>query len=46
VSAANGCEACVNSHEASLMELGTSEERVFDAIRIAGVVVALDRVVR
>ncbi|MFT3885547.1 MAG: carboxymuconolactone decarboxylase family protein [Flavobacteriales bacterium] len=46
VSAVNGCQQCVSSHEASLMELGTSPERVFDAIRIAGVVVALDRVVR
>lgn len=45
VSAVNACEACVNSHEASLMSLGTPEERVFDAIRLAGVVVALDRVV-
>ena len=40
VSAVNGCEMCVTSHEKSLMELGSSEERVFDAVRIASVVVS------
>lgn len=45
VSAVNGCELCVKSHEASLIELGASEERIWDAVRLAGVVVSLDRVV-
>lgn len=45
VSAVNGCELCVKSHEASLIALGTSEERIWDAIRLSGVVVGLDRVV-
>lgn len=40
VSAVNGCEMCVTSHEKSLMDLGSSEERVFDAVRIASVVVS------
>jgi alkyl hydroperoxide reductase subunit D len=44
VSAVNGCEQCVKSHEASLIGLGTSEERIWDAIRIASVVAGLDRV--
>lgn len=38
VSAVNGCEACVNSHEVSVRELGATEERVFDAIRLGAVV--------
>lgn len=45
VSSVNGCELCVRSHEASLIELGTSEERIWDAVRLAGVVVSMDRVV-
>ncbi|MBP8824435.1 MAG: carboxymuconolactone decarboxylase family protein [Flavobacteriales bacterium] len=45
VSAVNGCEQCVKSHEASLMELGATEEQVWDAIRIASVVASYDRVV-
>ena len=35
VSAVNGCEMCVNAHEDSLMKLGTSQARVYDAIRLA-----------
>lgn len=45
VSAVNGCEQCVKSHEASLIGLGTAEERIWDAIRIASVITSLDRVV-
>lgn len=45
VSAVNGCEMCVKSHEASLIGLGATEERIWDAIRLSGVVVSLDRVV-
>ena len=45
VSAVNGCEQCVKSHEASLMGLGATEEQVWDAIRIASVVASYDRVV-
>ncbi|MBS1547067.1 MAG: carboxymuconolactone decarboxylase family protein [Bacteroidetes bacterium] len=45
VSAVNGCEQCVKSHEASLIALGASEEQVWDAIRIASVVTSYDRVV-
>src|SRR5690606_36394253 len=32
VSAVNACELCVNSHEASFIELGVAEEKIFDAI--------------
>ncbi len=45
VSAVNGCEQCVKSHEASLIGLGSTEEQVWDAIRIASVVASMDRVV-
>lgn len=38
VSALNGCETCVSSHEASLRRLGASEARIFDAVRLASVV--------
>lgn len=38
VSAIEGCELCVRSHEASLVELGLSVDEVHDAVRIAAVV--------
>lgn len=45
VSAVNGCEQCVKSHEASLIGLGATEEQIWDAVRIASVVASYDRVV-
>lgn len=45
VSAVNGCEMCVKSHEASLIELGATEERIFDAVKIASVVTSLCKIV-
>lgn len=44
VSAVNGCEACVKSHEQSVKNLGSDERRIFDAIRIASVVTSLDKI--
>ncbi|HWR35116.1 MAG TPA: carboxymuconolactone decarboxylase family protein [Clostridia bacterium] len=41
VSAINGCAACVDSHERTLVGKGFSEEKVLAAIRIASVVHAL-----
>jgi len=38
VSAINGCETCVQAHEASLRALGETPERIQDAARIAAVV--------
>jgi alkylhydroperoxidase AhpD family core domain len=38
VSAVNGCEQCVNSHEESVRKLGSTEARIFDAIRLASIV--------
>jgi alkyl hydroperoxide reductase subunit D len=45
ISAVNGCEMCVNAHEDSLIKLATTEERIFDAVRIASLVTAMGKVV-
>jgi alkyl hydroperoxide reductase subunit D len=37
VSALNGCELCVNAHEHSLIQMGTTEARVYDAVRCAAI---------
>lgn len=44
VSAVNGCELCVKSHEQSLIALGSSEARIFDSIRLASVINSTDRI--
>ncbi|GAB3511666.1 carboxymuconolactone decarboxylase family protein [Spirosoma knui] len=41
VSAVNGCELCVRSHEESVLKHGSSEPRIFDAIRLASVIKGL-----
>lgn len=46
VSAVNGCESCVNSHEESVRKLGSSDARIFDSIRLASVIRGLSLVVR
>ena len=38
VSAINGCEACIRSHEAVVLQGGLSEEQVHDAVRIAATI--------
>ncbi|MFE8596199.1 carboxymuconolactone decarboxylase family protein [Archangium violaceum] len=38
VSAINGCETCVQSHEKVVIEGGLSEDQVHDAVRIASVI--------
>jgi alkyl hydroperoxide reductase subunit D len=45
ISAVNGCEMCVNAHEDSLMKLGTKEERILDAVRIASLVTATGKII-
>lgn len=37
ISALNGCEMCVNAHEAALIQAGTTEARIYDAVRCASV---------
>jgi alkyl hydroperoxide reductase subunit D len=41
ISALNGCEMCVTSHEASVKSHGGSEQRIFDAVRLVAVVKSL-----
>jgi len=38
VSAVNGCESCVNSHEESVRKIGTTEKRIFDTVKLASIV--------
>lgn len=38
VSAINGCEMCIRSHEAVVLEGGLSEDQVHDAVRIASTI--------
>jgi alkyl hydroperoxide reductase subunit D len=40
VSAINGCEMCIRSHEEVVLKGGLSEEQVHDAVRIAATVSA------
>lgn len=45
ISAVNGCEQCVKSHEQSLLQLGISKEKIFDAIRLSAVVVSVSKII-
>jgi alkyl hydroperoxide reductase subunit D len=45
ISAINGCEMCVNAHEDSLIKMGTTEERIFDAVRIASLVTSAGKII-
>ena len=45
ISAVNGCEMCVNSHEDSLIKLGTTEERIFDAVRMASIITSTGKII-
>jgi alkyl hydroperoxide reductase subunit D len=41
LSAVNGCEQCVRSHEHSVKQHGADEPRIFDAIRLVSVIKSL-----
>jgi len=41
VSAVNGCEMCVTSHEQSVLQHGSSESRVFEAVKLVAVIKGL-----
>jgi lipoyl-dependent peroxiredoxin subunit D len=41
ISAVNGCERCVSSHESSVKQHGATEQRIYDAIRLAAVIKSL-----
>jgi alkyl hydroperoxide reductase subunit D len=45
ISAINGCEMCVNAHEDSLIKMGSTEERIFDAVRIASLVTSAGKII-
>jgi alkyl hydroperoxide reductase subunit D len=45
ISAVNGCEKCVTSHEHSVKEQGADEPRIYDAIRLGAVIKGLSTVV-
>lgn len=45
VSAVNGCEMCVKSHEQSVLAAGSNENRIWDAIRIASIITSLGKVI-
>lgn len=45
VSAINGCEMCIKSHEQSVLHGGGTEQRIWDAIRLASVITSLSKVV-
>lgn len=45
ISAVNGCERCVKSHEHSVKEQGATEQRIYDAVRLASVIKSLSVVV-
>ena len=45
VSAVNGCEMCVKAHENSLIEMGSKEERIFEAVRLGAVITSLSKVI-
>lgn len=41
ISAVNGCQRCVTSHEESVKQHGASEPRIYDAIRLGAVIRSL-----
>lgn len=41
VSALNGCEMCVTSHEEALLKHGTGQQRILDAVRLGAVLRSL-----
>ncbi len=45
ISSVNGCEMCSASHEQSLVDMETDEERIWDAVRLAGVVCGMTKVI-
>lgn len=46
IAALAGCEVCIKTHEASILQQGLSEEHVHDAVRIAAVLQAAAVAVR
>ena len=45
VSAVNGCEMYVKSHEQSVLHAGGTENRIWDSIRLASIITSLGKVI-
>ena len=45
VSAVNGCEQCVKSHEQSLINLVFTKEEIFEGVRTASIVISMDKII-
>jgi lipoyl-dependent peroxiredoxin subunit D len=45
VSAMNGCETCIKSHEQTVLQSGGNRDRIFESIRIASVIKGLSVIV-
>ena len=45
VSAVNGCQMCVTSHEKTLLGHGTTKQRIHDAVRLAAVIKSLSVII-
>jgi alkyl hydroperoxide reductase subunit D len=41
ISAVNGCEMCVSSHERSVLQHGSTESRVFESVKLGAVIKGL-----
>jgi lipoyl-dependent peroxiredoxin subunit D len=41
ISAVNGCEMCVSAHEKSVLQHGSSESRIFEAVKLGSVIKGL-----
>ncbi len=41
VSSINGCEMCVNSHEKSVLQHGSDESRIFEAVKLGAIIKGL-----
>lgn len=41
ISAVNGCEMCVTSHEQSILQHGGSESKIFEAVKLGAVIKSL-----
>lgn len=41
VSSLNGCELCITSHEASVLQHGSTESRVFEAVKLGAIIKGL-----
>jgi alkyl hydroperoxide reductase subunit D len=41
ISSVNGCEMCVTSHEQSVLQHGSSESRVFEAVKLGAIIKGL-----